>query len=333
MAADFGTGKTLVVLSIVLGCFAILWPKIFYPMMQTAFAMTSPNIDADGRIRSDNADRPPHLHPSSSNNPRIRGVAGTQQEDIQDKFLMREGRPFPNPASRQPPKPEAKTGGAMSIIMPIYTVGIVVFFLYTVLKLVFKKPNEGEKKPLIKDFHMDPEYHKFVCQQPTGDPPKPGKGEKSHKKHSKVFEKIVEEVEEDYEIYKLRKKLEETENAMEHIIKNMGDVTQKVAQQVEKKVSRGGEVRQRHKGRKKEKEAETTRHIEEVSDDEMATLEEDLTELIGMCRATTNRAAERDKSEGSSAEEGSSDGAMHESEEEEVDNNDTRRLGKTVKVA
>ncbi|PRD19957.1 UNVERIFIED_CONTAM: hypothetical protein NCL1_55950 [Trichonephila clavipes] len=74
-------------------------------------------------------------------------------------------KPFPHPQARQPVKSQPKSGGAMSIIMPIYTVGIVVFFLYTVLKLVFKKPNEGEKKPLIKDFHMDPEYRKFVCQQ------------------------------------------------------------------------------------------------------------------------------------------------------------------------
>ena len=44
---DFGTGKSLVVLAIVVGCFAILWPKIFYPMMQTAFAMTSPKVDSD----------------------------------------------------------------------------------------------------------------------------------------------------------------------------------------------------------------------------------------------------------------------------------------------
>ena len=30
---DMNTGKTLLVLAIVLGCFAVLWPKIFSPMM------------------------------------------------------------------------------------------------------------------------------------------------------------------------------------------------------------------------------------------------------------------------------------------------------------
>ena len=27
------TGKTVLVIAVVLGCFAVLWPKIFYPMM------------------------------------------------------------------------------------------------------------------------------------------------------------------------------------------------------------------------------------------------------------------------------------------------------------
>ena len=33
MSGDFGTGKTIFVLAIVVGCFAVLWPKIFYPML------------------------------------------------------------------------------------------------------------------------------------------------------------------------------------------------------------------------------------------------------------------------------------------------------------
>lgn len=29
-----------------------------------------------------------------------------------------------------------KTGGLMALVMPIYTIGIVVFFLYTILKVI-----------------------------------------------------------------------------------------------------------------------------------------------------------------------------------------------------
>lgn len=31
--SDLGTRKTLFVLVIVVGCFAVLWPKVFYPML------------------------------------------------------------------------------------------------------------------------------------------------------------------------------------------------------------------------------------------------------------------------------------------------------------
>lgn len=31
--SEFGIKKTILVLAVVVGCFAILWPKIFYPML------------------------------------------------------------------------------------------------------------------------------------------------------------------------------------------------------------------------------------------------------------------------------------------------------------
>lgn len=223
-SSEFGTGKSIVVLAVVVGCFAILWPKIFYPMMQAAFSMTAPKTEsADDRSSFGPGDRPPHLHPGLMN-PRLRESMARPQGD------RREGRPFPHPSARQPVKPQPKSGGAMSIIMPIYTIGIVVFFLYTVLKLVFKK-SDGDKKPLIKDFHMDPEYHKFVCQEPptksaafvAKEKLNTAKKPPAEKREPKVLEKIEETLDEkDYEIYKLRKKLEETESAMERIMKHMG---------------------------------------------------------------------------------------------------------------
>ncbi|GFU22351.1 RIC3 domain-containing protein [Nephila pilipes] len=312
--ADFGTGKSLVVLAIVLGCFAVLWPKIFYPMMQTAFAMTSPKVDSDGRFQDN--DRPPHLHPASMG-PRGRGPPS---DDVQDKFLMREGRPFPHPQARQPVKSQPKSGGAMSIIMPIYTVGIVVFFLYTVLKLVFKKPNEGDKKPLIKDFHMDPEYRKFVCQQ-SNESARTSKTEEQTKKTlPNLSEATIPEDEEittkdldpkDYEIFKLKKKLEETEQAMERIIKHMGVVNacltekaQLIDKSIEQKIihSQNFDVRQRHTN-KVEKQADSSLtskrcHVQDIDDEydmkcsNVTKLEEDLTELINLCNATDQACCE-----------------------------------------
>lgn len=52
-------------------------------------------------------------------------------------------QPFPHMSARQPPRQPTKTGGAMNLVMPLYTMGVVVFFLYTVLKLACKKPQES----------------------------------------------------------------------------------------------------------------------------------------------------------------------------------------------
>lgn len=46
--AEFGTAKTVFILAIVVGCFAILWPKIFYPMLLTSLSMSSGGGSAGG---------------------------------------------------------------------------------------------------------------------------------------------------------------------------------------------------------------------------------------------------------------------------------------------
>jgi len=46
--AEFGTAKTVFILAIVVGCFAILWPKIFYPMLLSSLSMSSGGISGGG---------------------------------------------------------------------------------------------------------------------------------------------------------------------------------------------------------------------------------------------------------------------------------------------
>lgn len=46
---DFGPRKTIFILAIVVGCFAVLWPKIFYPML-TATYNHHPTSDSSGKI-------------------------------------------------------------------------------------------------------------------------------------------------------------------------------------------------------------------------------------------------------------------------------------------
>lgn len=46
---DFGPRKTIFILAIVAGCFAILWPRIFYPML-TASVTPHHTTDTSGKI-------------------------------------------------------------------------------------------------------------------------------------------------------------------------------------------------------------------------------------------------------------------------------------------
>lgn len=49
MANDFSTGKSIFVLAIVAGCFAILWPNVFYPMIQGSYSQKDLLSSAQGK--------------------------------------------------------------------------------------------------------------------------------------------------------------------------------------------------------------------------------------------------------------------------------------------
>lgn len=48
MAVEFGTAKTVFILAIVVGCFAILWPKLFYPMLTASVTNRTPIDNTQG---------------------------------------------------------------------------------------------------------------------------------------------------------------------------------------------------------------------------------------------------------------------------------------------
>ncbi|XP_042235172.1 uncharacterized protein LOC121874898 isoform X14 [Homarus americanus] len=274
MSGEFGTGKTIFVLAIVVGCFAVLWPKIFYPMLTASVKepttgrqerwrdeanlqylsqlcyLLGEHQSAGGGIVSTTAnqrwtaeqcwsqvhhscglhltekilegvrlsqdktnlteclaksysltpaliaasatpkirpkaylpqgvntharpERPAHLYPEMMH-PALREkgrALPTRTVDKQPRrTIEKHVRPGPMPGVRPPmggaggivPPPQGKGSGAMGIIMPLYTVGIVVFFVYTIMKVLFKKGQEDDKTPKLKDFGLDPEYRKYV---------------------------------------------------------------------------------------------------------------------------------------------------------------------------
>uniref|UniRef100_A0A182YJ15 Resistance to inhibitors of cholinesterase protein 3 N-terminal domain-containing protein n=1 Tax=Anopheles stephensi TaxID=30069 RepID=A0A182YJ15_ANOST len=190
--SGMGPRKTMIIMVTVVGCVAILWPKVFYPMMvgngqnknvikdhrgagccgvvldQETFANASisyaasqqqqqeqnlfrkrnfaPYVDIDS-IRQE---RPPHLRPEAMHPAmRERGRAIPQAGSIhggerpQSTPRIVEGRPGPIPGMRPPmgagSHQATKSANSMGFIMPLYTIGIVSFFIYTIMKLIFKK--------------------------------------------------------------------------------------------------------------------------------------------------------------------------------------------------
>ncbi|XP_065369375.1 uncharacterized protein RIC-3 isoform X5 [Calliphora vicina] len=193
--------KTFLVIITVVGCIAILWPKVFYPMM---FASTptagKSNIKGGAGgccdvvlnreeffnstlLKKPKTSEPPiepygpqlyrkslnpytgeisirqerssHLHPDSvyeAMRERGRAIPATPTIPIVERKSspsnppprIVEGRPGPIPGMRPPMgagsihQPQARQG-TMGLIMPVYTIGIIIFFGYTIMKIVMKK--------------------------------------------------------------------------------------------------------------------------------------------------------------------------------------------------
>ncbi|XP_063701432.1 uncharacterized protein LOC134831590 isoform X8 [Culicoides brevitarsis] len=195
-----GPKKTFFVMVTVVGCIAILWPKIFHPMLfsttmkanvidqrgtgccdvvldQDEFVNTSvlmqnssekPSFRKHLKLLTENTsirqERPPHLradviHPAMKErgrafHPSLPTIPITTDRPhvppIKPKFV--EGRPGPIPGMRPPmgagSHPQSTKTSSMGLIMPLYTVGIVAFFLYTIMKLVCKKSPTTPYEPI-----------------------------------------------------------------------------------------------------------------------------------------------------------------------------------------
>ncbi|KAL5288145.1 hypothetical protein ACFFRR_008786 [Megaselia abdita] len=235
-----GTKKTIFVLCVVVGCIGILWPKLFYPMF---FGNTSSPPLPQSRGSGLRQERPPHLrdglHPAMRE--RGRAIPDTQTIPIIERQKypppkIVEGRPGPIPGMRPPMgagnmKAQQKAAtGSMGIIMPIYTIAIVLFFLYTLSKIMGKKSDPNAPYETVEP---NPEFRKEVFGKNTANKAEKTKlGWKDHNTTSNTNtesrppvrsnkEKILECDNQLMEIQKLRLKLEETEKAMAKLIEEM----------------------------------------------------------------------------------------------------------------
>ncbi|KAL0279430.1 UNVERIFIED_CONTAM: hypothetical protein PYX00_000990 [Menopon gallinae] len=107
--------------------------------------------------------RPEMMHPAL----RERGRAIPQSNLDSKVTIERDGsiRPPPVPGMRPPMGgpghvvPPPKVGATMSIVMPLYTIGIVIFSMYTIMKVFIRKTGNSDN---YKDFNSDPEFRRMV---------------------------------------------------------------------------------------------------------------------------------------------------------------------------
>ncbi|XP_017092581.2 resistance to inhibitors of cholinesterase protein 3 isoform X2 [Drosophila bipectinata] len=296
--------KTALIIVTVIGCIAILWPKVFHPMMFGGVAPPKQNfkdqraapggccdvvLDREHFMNASKPgspepfgphlyrkqinvytgeislrqERPAHLHPESiyqAMRERGRAIPATPTVPIVERKSspsnppprIVDGRPGPIPGMRPPMGAGAlhqpqQRGSSMGFLMPLYTIGIVVFFGYTIMKIVFKKqiPNSpygpAPSDPSFRQEVFGQQKHSQVedlagsklgaAVEKSPAPKDTGRElynasvsatevanslSNSLKQHQQ--EKEVEQL---MEIEKLRQKLENTERAMAKLIAEM----------------------------------------------------------------------------------------------------------------
>ena len=160
------------------------------------------------------------------------------------------------PGIPQIPRGGNQGSGTMGILMPLYTTGIVIFFVYTVMRIMFKKNDESSDnddrtnpRRLHQQLRSQTIPHEYLQpqrppQQPQmaavkKSPPKPQKVEEIKAKSVKKNEAKIEPIKEsetkpaqaestdprDEEIMILKQRLEETEKAMQMVVSHMAALT------------------------------------------------------------------------------------------------------------
>ncbi|XP_062529861.1 cell surface glycoprotein 1 isoform X11 [Bombyx mori] len=153
-----GPRKTMLILVIVVGCFAMLWPRILSPLIlgHTREQLKPNEFDREAAIKQERPlIRGAGPHPALRERGRAippgtaapsRTITMPPHARVRSPlsvYFEPDIKPPPIPGMRpplgSPGGPVAAPKTSMGFIMPIYTVCIVVFFVYTLSKILFKR--------------------------------------------------------------------------------------------------------------------------------------------------------------------------------------------------
>ncbi|XP_050551073.1 muscle M-line assembly protein unc-89 isoform X10 [Spodoptera frugiperda] len=185
-----GPRKTMFVLVIVVGCFAVLWPRILSPLITgPSGEQLKPNkFDREAAIKQE---RPlirgagPHpalrergraIPPGVPSSPTKSSVAMPPHVRVRSSPLSvyydLDIKPPPIPGMRPPlgspggPVPTPKS--SMGFVMPIYTICIIVFFVYTISKILFRRTASSSPYETLPP---DPQFRRRVFRDDSRSTP------------------------------------------------------------------------------------------------------------------------------------------------------------------
>ncbi|CAF0728453.1 unnamed protein product [Didymodactylos carnosus] len=137
-----------IVFAIVFGCFAVLIPRIFWPIARNTFGLNPPTRDDETNFR-----RPPVREGISE---------GDQVEYIHGSPPHMRG---PHPGMRvHADKSDSSSKSLITFALPMYAIGISIYLIYTVCKVVSKRNVNKEKDYLnekYKNIRWDPDSKQF----------------------------------------------------------------------------------------------------------------------------------------------------------------------------
>jgi len=190
-------GRIVLVLAIVVGCFGILWPRIFSPLL---LGDTPPSARTDDEAILGDPANPSRgfLNPNMKEG----GPPGKGRPPLPVRTIDKEwkGRGGPMPGMRptmggpgiQPT--QNKTGGTLGVMMPMYTIAIIVFFVYTTFKVMSKKKDdedeeeEVDEKLFAENIKYDEEYYNNYIKNYLNDGRlKEEKSQDEQKKHETIL--------------------------------------------------------------------------------------------------------------------------------------------------